>query len=232
MTDPFMFDLRRRYDQMFQDAINCFSRNDYAVDHHIDDLHDNRFGLILNVCPTDDVKSKVSEFQRRFKAIDPGQYHYSPDDLHFTVIAIVSCKPGFTISGLDIEAYKHIIRDALFTMEPFDINCSGLTAFSGGVMMQGFPSADKLNLLRDNLRRIFNTSALFHSIDSRYRIQTAHSTIIRFKKPLIDIRLMQQFLQENRGIFFGNFIVKEIELVYSDWYHRKKNTTVLEKFKL
>jgi 2'-5' RNA ligase len=227
-----MADLRLRYDEMFQHAINCFSKNDYVLDNHIDDVNDNRFGLILNVRPTEAVTGKVEEFQARYDAIDPGQYHYPPNDLHITVIAIVSCIPGFTISEVNIEVYKQVIRDAFSTIKPFEINCLGVTAFAGGIMMQGFPSRDKLNQLRDNVRKKFNASGLFHSIDSRYSIQTAHSTIIRFKKPLQNIRLLPQFLQENREICFGNFTVNEIELVFSDWYHREKNTIVLEKFNL
>lgn len=227
-----MFDLRSHYDKMFQDASDSFSKNHYVLDHLIDDVNDNRFGLILNARPTQEIKNNVEVIQRRFKAIDPTQYYYPPDDLHFTVIAIISCKPAFTISGLDIDSYKQIIQDALWSIDPFEINCSGVTAFSGGIMVQGFPSEDKLNLLRDSLRRKFNASSLFHTIDSRYRIQTAHSTIIRFRNPVQNIQLLRQLLLENRTMLFGNFVVEEIELVYSDWYQRKKNSTVLGKFKL
>jgi 2'-5' RNA ligase len=227
-----MSDLGLRYDAMFLEAMKCFSKNDYVLDINIDDVHDNRFGLILNVCPNAAVKSKVEEFQRRFEAIDAEQYYYPANDLHFTVIAIVSCKEGFTISGLDIEAYKQVIRDVLSLVEPFEIKCSGLTAFPGGIMVQGFPAGDRLNVIRDSLRTEFNTSLLFHSIDSRYRIQTAHSTIIRFIKPLRNIRLLQEFLEENRKIHFGDFTVQDILIFYCDWYHIEMYTVVLGNFNL
>jgi hypothetical protein len=54
------------------------------------------------------------------------------------------------------------------------------------MMVQGFPADEGLQVLRDRLRAAFRQSSLQQSIDQRYSIQTAHSTIIRFRHPLRD----------------------------------------------
>jgi hypothetical protein len=50
-------------------------------------------------------------------------------------------------------------------------------------MLQGFMNNNVVNDIRDNLVGLKN-SELEQSLDKRYSIQTAHSTIIRFRREL------------------------------------------------
>jgi 2'-5' RNA ligase len=91
---------------------------------------------------------------------------------------------------------------------------------------------DELTNIRNGLRDKFQTSNLQHSIDKRYSIQTAHSTIVRFKKPLLNPDSFLQKVKKYRNLDFGTFEVNELELVFNDWYHRASTTVVLERFSL
>jgi hypothetical protein len=86
--------------------------------------------------------------------------------------------------------------------------------------------------MRNNLREKFKIGTLYNSIDSRYKIETAHCTVLRFIKELINMKVFIDFLKENRDKYFGNTLVSEIELVYTDWYHKEENVRELHKFKL
>ena len=66
---------------------------------------------------------------------------------------------------------------------------AGVTASPSYVLIRG--SADKaLNEIPDQLRAGFKQSNPQHSIDPRYSIRTAHSTIVRFKKILSPSRIV------------------------------------------
>ena len=99
-------------------------------------------------------------------------------------------------------------------------------------MIQGFPQDNSLNHLRDNLRKHFTENGLEQSMDQRYLLQTAHSTIVRFRKLLKKPKQFIRLLNESRNIDFGIFEVNEMELVFNDWYQRNERVKTLESFKL
>ena len=66
----------------------------------------------------------------------------------------------------------------------------------------------------------------------RYSIQTAHSTVIRFRVPLVQPVAFVERLQTFYAYDFGTFEVNMLELVYNDWYQRSENTLLLESFYL
>jgi len=89
-----------------------------------------------------------------------------------------------------------------------------------------------LNEIRNDLRAVFKNTNLQQSIDKRYAIQTAHSTIIRFRSELENREALINLVQKYRDYDFGTFDVENIELVYNDWYQREKHVRKLHTFSL
>lgn len=89
-----------------------------------------------------------------------------------------------------------------------------------------------MNEIRDDLRTAFKNSDLQQSIDKRYAIQTAHATVIRFRSELIHINALLNLIKKYRDFDFGTFEVKEVELVYNDWYQRERFVKKLHQFYL
>lgn len=108
----------------------------------------------------------------------------------------------------------------------------GITASPSGLMIQGFSEHDRLNDLREKLRAWFRHSDLQQSIDKRYVLQTAHSTVVRFRKPLQQKGAFLELLDRYRESDFGTFRVEEVELVTNDWYLRKEKVKTLGRFRL
>jgi|GEM_PF-4864883 len=94
-------------------------------------------------------------------------------------------------------------------------------------MLQGFPQTETLQKLRDNLRYEFAQSNVHNTIDERYKIDTAHSTILRFQQSLSQKNKFLLVLEQLRKLDFGILHVKELQLVYNDWYHKEDKTLVL-----
>lgn len=91
---------------------------------------------------------------------------------------------------------------------------------------------DSLSEIRNDLRLAFKNSNLQQSIDQRYAIQTAHSTIIRFKTTLKYETALLDLVEKYRDFDFGTFNVNKIELVYNDWYQRLQLVQQLHELKL
>lgn len=227
-----MPDLKLYYRQMWDDAMTAYAASEFAIDEHLDSEDDKRYGLILVARPSSEVYEAMNSLFQELKAIEPEQYYYPSTDLHFTIIAIISCRQGFTMNALNVQDYIALVTEALTDVRAFSITCKGLTAFPGGVLMQGFPSGDSLQLIRNKLRIIFQRSDLEHTIDIRYKIQTSHCTLIRYRKPLMSKTKFIDVLQRFREKHWGTTLIQPIELVYSDWYQRKKNTEMITVYDL
>ena len=160
------------------------------------------------------------------------RYYYPESDMHVTVLSIISCYPDFSLSGINVSEYSQLIGKVLRQTMPFSIIFEGLTAASDCIMVRGFPESNTLNSIRSQVRKTFKKSALQHSIDKRYRIHTAHSTILRFKQ---EISAPSAFIEKIKALktrAFGTCTVDELEFVANDWYHRKQNVKLIDKFKL
>lgn len=226
-----MSDLSTHYERMYRDASASIAAGRYTLDQMIDDPGDNRFGISLIIKLSDELCDKIIALQNQFKSIEPEQYYYPRTDLHITVIAIVSCHSGFTIEDRNMIPYFEILHRVIHEVPPFQITCSGLTASAGSVLMQGFPSGKEIDQFRNEIRTRFNSSGLFHTIDTRYPITAAHSTIIRFRHALRSPAAMVSKLDSLRDSSFGILEVDRVQLVYNDWYQRADRTRLLKKFR-
>ena len=216
--------LQEQYNQLYQKSSKAISEGNYTIDNQINDASDSRFGLTLLIRPSDEVKDQIQSFLEELKEVDSKQYYYPNSDIHITLIAIISCYEGFTLDQIRVEKYIEIIQKSLINVEKIRIDFKGVTASPLAIMIQGFPTDESLNNLRDKLRENFKKSDLEQNIDSRYAIATAHSTVVRFQEKLKDAEQFIEVIAKFREFNFGEFTVDKLELVYNDWYQRKSNT--------
>ena len=223
--------LAEHYNNLYSQSATKIASGNYETDPLIDDPNDNRFGITLVIRPDDKTKHSIQRFLAEVKAIEPEQYYYQNTDLHITVMSVISCYEGFDLNSINIQDYVEIIESILQKYRTFNIHFKGLTASPSCILIQGFLT-DTLNAIRDDLRIAFKNTALQQSIDKRYAIQTAHSTIIRFKKKLRDEKALMEIAAKYREFDFGTFNVDKIELVYNDWYQRGRFVKKLHDFEL
>lgn len=224
--------LQAHYNQLYESAIKKIESNNYQRDFLIDSPDDKRFGITLLVRPSENIKNKIQFFLDDLKQIDPIQYYYPSTDIHITIMSIISCYEGFRLDQISTSDYIELIGYNLKEVDKFNITFKGITASDSSVMIQGFPADENLNNLRNRLRNSFKSSKLKQSIDKRYTIQTAHSTVVRFREKLLRINDIIEILDDYKDYEFGTFEVNELELVFNDWYQRKKNSKLIEKFQL
>lgn len=223
-------DLDELYRELRTDAFQAFSCGKEVWDPLIDDPRDDRYGITLLLRPDDNVREHIREFLSEVSRVAPGQYPCPGSDLHVTVMSIISCYRGFTVDSIEPSAYGDIIRKALRGIPPFTYRFRGVTASPSCLMIQGYFPDNVLNAIRERLRSLFGQSGLQHSIDSRYRTESGHSTVLRFRRPLSDGSGLVEFLKQQSEREFGEFVVQEFELVANDWYQRAEKCRILQRF--
>lgn len=224
--------LPEHYNNLYNESLKKIKTNDYQVDHLIDDTTDNRRGITLLIRPDQNTKDEIQLFLNKLKTIEPKQYFYPNTDIHITLMSIISCYAGFDMSQINIESYLPVIQNSINRVKPFYITFKGITMSSSCVMIQGFISDNNLDMIRENLRKEFYNTDIQQTIDKRYTIQTAHSSVFRLKHSLQNKTEYLQLLERYKAHNFGTFLVDSLELVYNDWYQREAHVKKLFEFPL
>lgn len=227
-----MTNLKDHYDKMWENAFPFYQQGQFYFDPSLDSSDDDRLGITLLFRPNEAVKKKIEAFLNDIHTIAPHQYYYPASDIHMTVMSVISCYAGFSLDQVNIPGYSELIAQCLANITSFSIHFKGITASQAGIMIQGFPENEQLNRIRNNLRDAFKHSKLEHSLDQRYRITTAHLTILRFRQPIDQVALLIEKLLHYRAVDFGSCQVRTLELVFNDWYQRKEKVKSLKTFSL
>lgn len=224
--------LQEHYNELYKKSSETILAGNYKLDSQINNESDSRFGITFLIRPSEIIKANIQLFLNELKAIEPNQYYYPDSDIHITLMSIISCYDGFSLDAINVHEYIDLIQQSLVILDKIKIEFRGVTASPSAIMIQGFPTDDSLNNFRDKLREDFKKSSLQQSIDSRYTISTAHSTVLRFQEKLENPQKLMQVVEKYRDYDFGEFQVENLELVYNDWYQREKNTIHLAEFRI
>lgn len=220
------------YQQMWTTAFPNIKEGLIHTDDQISNKADNRRGITLLIRPSKTVISNLLKFLQQAQIIAPNQYYYPASDLHITALSIFSCRANFNLKSIDLSTYQQLIRQTLKDFPPFQINYDGITVSSTSVVAKGYDLSGRLNEIRTALRKVFRQTTLANSIDKRYVLKAAHSTLIRFKNPLKKPKAFANFLAQHQNTPFGTTTVETIDLVFNDWYMQTDNVDLLEHYPL
>ena len=70
------------------------------------------------------------------------------------------------------------------------------------------------------------------TLDQRYRLETAHTTLVRFVAPLRDPARFVDALEAARSRAFGTSVVARLELTLADWYQSSESVRRIAAFEL
>lgn len=206
------------YHQLWTEAAAAFASGRPQIDPHLANrAKDFRRGVTLAFRPSSAVRAKVKDFMEQLARVAPGQHLYLPEELHVTVLAIISGSEFWRKEMRPLAASRAILNEVLQRSPAFKVHFRGVTASPGAVLVQGFPANDALKKMRDELRVAFGRNGLGGQLDRRYKINSAHMTVMRFGRPDTDWQRLAAWLAENRETDFGEVEVSCIQLVWGDW---------------
>lgn len=87
-------------------------------------------------------------------------------------------------------------------------------------------------VIRDNLRRELRVRGLAKNLDGRYRLETAHMTVVRFRARLRDGEGMATALERSRHRRLGTTGIRSLSLVKNDWYMTRQLLEIVKRYRL
>lgn len=222
--------LKNHYNQMWTNSKPSILKNEIVPDLHLNDLeNDKRRGLSLVAPLNSSLFSKVLGVMKKLEEIEPEQYYYPLENIHLTLMNITDFSENFVLDKKKRECYKRIIKKVFRDSQLFEVEFKGITASKGAVIIQGFCN-NAIRELREKLRQ----EALKEGIGLKedYKRETAHLTIIRFRKKLRSPEEFANQIEELRNTKIGIMQIKKARLVLHDWYNRKEKRKVIEEFPL
>jgi len=224
--------LQAHYDAMLARSIDAIRAGDLELDSHLLAGADPRRGLTLIARPDAALAVRLAAVLDMLETIAPGQYRHPQSDLHITILALFTACEDYHAELARLPDYRAAAHAALAGMPAFDIELRGITASSGAVLAQGFPGDGTLTLARERLRAQLRARGLDASLDGRYKLVTAHVTLLRFVRPLPDPARFVDALKALRTKPLGTLRVHGVDLVQNDWTMRSETLRRIETFAL
>ena len=223
--------LQGRYDRWWTETIGKIRAGDVELDPLLaSGTLDQRRGLTVIARPSLEVRQRVTAWLCELRRLEPEQYYYTASELHLTVLSLFTAtvhpEPFFAQKELYLAAVDAALRQAA----PMRIEFVGVTVSPGAVMIQGFFDSVLLNDLRDGLREQLQECGLAGGVDQRYRLETVHMTVARFRAPLRDGERFAAVLAQSRSRVFGATVIRSLSLVENDWYMSRQVTRTVKHY--
>jgi 2'-5' RNA ligase len=225
--------LSAHYDAMWRKAFPAISAGKVSCDPKLSNKSaDTRRGLTLVARLSADTNRRLAEAIDQLSEIEPAQYCHPQVDLHLTVLSLYTVSDDFGPCLERLEHYRDAVGEALESARPFVVDTAGITLSNAAVLAQGFPQDGALDDIRERLRTTLARDGLGDSLDQRYRLVTAHTTLMRFSRPLENAALFSERLLELRGRNFGTSAVSSLDLVFNDWYMSSGKLSMINSYQL
>jgi 2'-5' RNA ligase len=221
------------YEQLWNEAVTALGAGKPRLDPHLlDKANDQRRGVSLIFRLPTSVQDRIQQFVDELAVNFSGQYFYQPEELHVTVVTLISATQLWQQEMGDVEAFRGILAEVLAHHRRFKLEFRGATAASNAVLVQGFPTDEALEKIRADLRREFVQRGFPNRLDRRYVNSAAHVTTMRFRRSDGDWPQLLETVKANRQTAFGEMEVEALELIWCDWYASADKTKLLQKYPL
>jgi 2'-5' RNA ligase len=224
--------LQARYDAIRDDAADAIRTGDVELDRRLAAGQDPRRGLTVIARPDPATAARFDALLDELEELEAGQYRHPVADMHVTVLSLFTVCEDYHVPLRRLDDYRDAARAALAGMPGFEIAFRGVTASRGAVLAQGYPADATLETLRERLRSELRARALDGGLDGRYRLVTAHSTLMRFVRPLAQPARFAAALAALRTAPLGTTRVERLALVQNDWTMRSEVLQTIETFAL
>lgn len=180
---------------------------------------DTRRSVALVLRPAQPVREAIEQTLARLRAGHPELYYYPADDLHITVLDLLTGRPGLVCPPELAEGYAQAIRRAAAEVPPIPVRFAGVTASGSALLVKGYPGP-QLEALRQRVRAALRAQSL--PLEERYETRSCHITAARFPCPIADPAALVRRLDEMSALPFGECTMSKLELTYHNWYDSTK----------
>jgi 2'-5' RNA ligase len=217
--------VQQRYDDLWSSAAPALSKGQAKLDPVLtaNEL-DQRRGLTCLFRPAPAVAQAVAGLLEQIRELEPEQYYYQPSELHVTFLSLFTASVTPERFFARQPEYLEAVGAVAARVRPFRVRFQGITASPEAILIQGYPESEALAAGREALRRVLRERGLAETLDSRYRLETAHMTAVRFRAALKDGDRLARFIEAHRSHPFGEMEVARLQVVKSDWYMSERQS--------
>jgi 2'-5' RNA ligase len=224
--------LQAHYDAIWERSLDAIRASSIDIDPRLGNKPDPRRGLTVIARPDAVLASRFEGLLDRLCEIEPGQYRHPLADMHVTILSLFTVCEDYHGQLARCDDYRAAVRAAVESAPSFEIEFRGITASRGAVLAQGFPRDGAIDALRERLRTQLRARGLDASLDQRYKLVTAHATLLRFMRPLAQPARFAEALAGLRDAPLGSMRVRSVELALNDWYMSNGTLRQIETFGL
>jgi len=224
--------LQAHYDAIWERSLDAIRTSSIDIDPRLGNKPDPRRGLTVIARPDPLLAQRFDGLLHKLCEIEPGQYRHPLADMHVTILSLFTVCEDYHGQLARCGDYRAAVRDAVAGSPAFEIEFKGITASRGAVLAQGFPRDGAIDALRERLRTQLRARGLDASLDQRYKLITAHATLLRFMQPLTQAARFAEALAGLRDAPLGLTRVQSVELALNDWYMRSGTLRHIETFEL
>lgn len=224
--------LNSHYDAIWRHSNDAIRNGDIDCDPRLAHGPDPRRGLTVIARPDALLAARFDGLLDQLAEVEPQQYRHPLADMHVTILSLFTVCQDYHAQLARCEDYRAAVREAVAGMPAFEIAFRGLTASRGAVLAQGIPCDGTLDALRERLRAQLRARDLDAALDQRYKLVTAHSTLLRFMRPLAQPARLADAIAGLREAPLGRMRVERVELALNDWYMSSGTLRHIETFDL
>jgi len=231
--DIYNIEVAELYDRMWENALAHFAKGRVETDDYLaNQQSDRRLGITVMARPSEKVVEQFMALNHQLAQVEPDQYYYQPGQFHITVLSLFTatqhCEPFFA----RLADYLATSEAVLAAAQGFAVDFQGVTATPHGILAQGFPQDGHLEALREKLRKALREQDLGQGLDTRYRLKTAHVTLMRFQRPPQALTRLVELMKEYRASHFGDCHFQTLQVVKNDWYMSAEKVELLAVYQL
>jgi 2'-5' RNA ligase len=225
--------LKAHYDRLWADSIKILREGRVDLDPVLAARQpDRRRGLTVIAQPSPKIRRAVAKFLGQLQRIEPDQHYYASSEFHVTVLSLFTATVDHEPFLARTAQYRAAVDSALRNASPLQIEFAGITASPAAILVQGFCDDEAINEVRKALRHELTLRGLAEGADGRYRLETAHMTVARFRAPLRDPARWVAALECARQLPFGKCTIGRVRLVRNDWYMTRQVLKTIAGFDL
>jgi 2'-5' RNA ligase len=143
-----------------------------------------------------------------------GHTFYDPTTLHVTLRSIEYFRVDLNQDDKMVSTYAQLLKQAASAFPELSVNFKGLSANRIGIIIQGFPLTDQLQLLRQRFHQLLDQHGLLGGPEQHQPRLNAHASLVVYGVPFLeDKEALTSYIDQHRFTNYGQMSASHIDLV-------------------
>jgi tetratricopeptide (TPR) repeat protein/2'-5' RNA ligase/predicted MPP superfamily phosphohydrolase len=222
----------KKFQKLWTGALVRYNTKNVLIDKYLyDRKSDDRLGISLIVRLSDETNRLFARVCNRLKTVAPDHHYYNLSEFHVTVLTIINAEKPLNCSHDEIKQMTEFFTEIFSEIRPVRIRFKGIGITEDCVIAYGFFIDGTIDKIRDEIRSQCKKNKFEYQLDERYRNETAHVTMVRYRSQK-NLESLLNEVERIKDCDLGVSPVNRIDLVVNDWFMSEDKVKLLNSFEL